>query len=56
MVQKTHGTWFVPGKDYNDSSNNKYNVKEGLKKQINKEKQIDNKKLDLFLNIFALRN
>lgn len=26
------------------------------KKQINKEKQIDNKILDLLLNIFALRN
>ena len=31
-------------------------LKRDKKKQINKEKQIDNKILDLLLNIFALRN
>ena len=31
-------------------------LKRDKKKQINKEKQIDNKMLDLLLNIFALRN
>lgn len=31
-------------------------LKRDKKKQINKEKQIDNKMLDLLLNIFAPRN